>query len=238
MDPEDSPSETEKRETDSASRPPRWVMPPSVRGALLLFFVLANFAEGCPLAPNIQARHLNNPVGQRELARWGERLRGWGMEISDAELAERTLETSATAQRWRAELLWPVQPYFDALQIRQRWSLFPVAKPRPMWMHIEGRGEDGAWRLLYRPLERALLSEELADRLEYRRMRAHWNPGTSGPRPDYTRFVDWLAATLFLDDPELVEVRVRYRPRPVPPVNLEGDDAPFEEWSFEERRQR
>lgn len=211
-------------------------MNPEVRGGLLLLFVLVNFAEGCPV-PNIRAHHLENPIGARELARWGTRLRGWGLDWSDEELARRTLSASESASHTHATLLTPVAPYFGALRIHQRWSLFPIADPDPWWMHIEGRRQND-WRLLYRPVDPLGRNDPALDdfipTLEYRRVRGHWNPGTGGPRADYTRFVDWAGERICAADPDLMEIRVHFLRHHIAEP---GDEAAYEPtWHFEERR--
>ncbi|MFT5353066.1 MAG: hypothetical protein ACI9KE_000263 [Polyangiales bacterium] len=212
-------------------------MNPQLRGALLILFVLVNFAEGCPLVPNIRAHHLENPIGARELARWGTRLRGLGFELSDEELATRTLAASASASTAHAAMLEPVAPYFHALRIHQRWSLFPIADPDPWWMHIEGRRHND-WTLLYRPLDplghHDPALDDLIDTLEYRRIRGHWNPGTSGPRADYTRFVDWASSRICAADEDFSEIRVRFLRSH---ISEPGEDVSVEQtWHFEERR--
>lgn len=218
-------------------------MNPRLRGGLLLVFVLANFAEGCPLVPSIRPHHLENPIGARELARWGERLRGWGLDWSDEELASRTLASSESAQAAHAALLAPITPYFETLRIHQRWSLFPIADPDPWWMHIEGRRHRD-WTLLYRPLDPLDRQDpvvgELDATLEYRRVRGHWNPGTNGTRADYPRFVDWVSAQICAADQAraadapLQEIRVRFLRSHVSEPG-EGE-APAPTWHFEERR--
>lgn len=203
----------------------------------MLAFVLINFAEGCPLVPHIRAHHLENPIGARELARWGTRLRSLGATWSDEELAQRTLAASESASEAHAAIIAPVAPYFRGLGIHQRWSLFPIADPDPWWMHVEGRrGQD--WRLLYRPLDPLGRHDPALDALvpvlEYRRIRGHWNPGTGGPRPDYVRLVEWMSAQICAADPALQEIRVRFLRHHV--ADPGEDEAPPPTWHFEERR--
>lgn len=218
-------------------------MNPQLRGGMLLLFVLVNVAEGCPLVPNIRAHHLDNPIGARELSRWGTRLRDVGFDWSDEELRSRTLAASESASSTHRAMLTPAAPYFSALGIHQRWSLFPIADPDPWWMHIEGRRHHD-WTLLYRPLDpldrHDPLLDDLIPMLEYRRIRGHWNPGTSGARADYGRFVDWVAAKICVADQggerpnPLLEVRVRFLRSHI--FEPGEDEAVQETWHFEERR--
>ena len=215
---------------------PRW---PRVRAGLILLAIFVNVAEGCPAVPNIQPHHLQGPIGARELARWGERLRGLGAELSDEELAEETLAFSAKARELHAEMLEPAWPYFDLVQVHQKWSLFPIADPNPWNMHVEGRVGDGPWFVLYRPLgDTEFMADEpdFVAMLRYRRVRAHWNPGTAGPRVDYPRFVDWLATEIFART-DVDAMRVRYLRDSVPdPHGVELPEAPT--WHFEAVRER
>lgn len=208
----------------------RW---PTIRAVLIVVVVTMNLAQGFPV-PNIQRRHLEAPIGQRELTRWTARLQGMGFDIDHDELAERALDVSESMSRAHGSLMDPVWPYFHWTQVTQRWSLFPVADPDPWWMHIEGRAEGGEWTLLYRPLDPD--ATDHAELLEYRRVRGHWNPGTNGPRADHARFVDWLAKRLFADRPDLDEIRVQYQQFH---VHLPGQTPdPNVSWHFPEVRRR
>ena len=205
----------------------RWA---HARAALIALAVLINFVQGCPV-PNIQRRHIERPIGQREVVRWVGVLKSVGYETTPEELTEDALAWSAKAGEWHRAVMSPVWPWFHHTVTQQRWSLFPVADPEPWWMHVEGRTESG-WELLYRPLDDE--HDLLASTLEYRRVRAIWNPGTAGPRHDYPRFVDWVAKQMFAERPDLLEVRVRYQKYRVSLPDEEPTDAIS--WHFEERR--
>ena len=211
-------------------RPTAWA---HVRAALLLSVLLINFCQGFPV-PQIEEKHVERPSGRRQLARWGGILRGLGVEITDEELRDQTLEASKTIGQWHGALLAPVMPAFHQTQIRQRWSLFTSSDPNPWWLHIEGRfaGEED-FRLLWRPMDSE--ADTLQFLFEYRRLRGVWNPGAE-LRPDHPRFVRFTFNTLFERFPELDEVRLRFMRfhvhRPGEPAN---DHI---EWRWEARDRR
>ncbi|HJK93961.1 MAG TPA: hypothetical protein RMH85_29780 [Polyangiaceae bacterium LLY-WYZ-15_(1-7)] len=209
----------------------RW---PQIRAGLIVLAVAVSLFEGCPV-PNVQRRHVERPVGQREVRRWVGVLGALGVETTPEELTEDAIAVSEAATRRHRALLAPFAPFFALTQTRQRWSLFPVADPEPWVMHLEGSRDGRAWELLYRPVDPEHVF--LRERLEYRRVRAIWNPGTAGPRFDYPRFVDWVARESFAARPELEHVRVRFAKVR---VSLPGE-PPWEgepSWHFEERRSR
>jgi hypothetical protein len=108
----------------------------------------------------------------------------------------------------RHAALTPFRPLGELLRLRQRWKLFPTAKRDQVRMWIETRDAgSGAWSLIYRPQDDE--HTRMADPLEYRRIRAAWNPGSKGARTGYGPMVEWLAAELFAADASIDRVRVR-----------------------------
>lgn len=200
----------------------------TLRAAILLLALVANGVEGCPV-PRVAPHQLERPLGQRELVRWASML-----GTDEGALRTKVLAASAEASAIHDVLRAPSAPFFAHAHTTQRWSLFPVADPDPWWMHVEGR-VDGEWVLLYRPNDAEhALPDPLVELLEYRRVRAIWNPGTGGPRADYPRFVDWLAREIRArrDDVDAVRVRfLRYH------VSLPGEPpSDVRTWHFEEVR--
>lgn len=203
-----------------------------LRAALVLFALVGSCVEGLPV-PRTDASYMERAVGRRELTRWRGVLRGAGIDVSEEELRDRVLEVSEELGRVHARLRAPVAPFFELTRTLQRWSLFPIADPTAYWMHVEGR-VDGEWALLYRPNDPA--HRLLAERIEYRRVRAVWNPGSRGMRPDYPRFVDWVAREIFALRGDIDAVRVRHLRYQVSPPS----EPPSSEqsWVFEEVRTR
>ena len=108
----------------------------------------------------------------------------------------------------RYAALTPFRPLGELLRLRQRWKLFPTAQRDQVRMWIETRDTaTRAWSVVYRPQDDE--NTRMANPLEYRRIRAAWNPGSKGARTGYGPFVEWLAAELFAADPSIDQVRVR-----------------------------
>lgn len=108
----------------------------------------------------------------------------------------------------RRVALTPFRPLGELLRLRQRWKLFPTARRDQVRMWIEARDRaTQTWGLVYRPHDDE--HDVMADRLEYRRLRAAWNPGSRGERNAYGPFVKWLAGELFERDAGIDRVRVQ-----------------------------
>ncbi len=205
-----------------------------IRAALIFVAIALSLLEGLPV-PHMRRHHLEREVGRRELHRWAEFLRRFDPALTDESLKEQALVYGGELEGLHYRLVEPFRPLFSALQVRQQWSLFPVADPNPWWMHIDLR-EGNTWRTVYRPNDPEADWDYVT--LQYRRIRGVWNPGTSGPRYDYPRFVDMAAERAFAAFPNVEEVRVRFQQYRVP-VPVEGErEAPAPTWHFEERRSR
>ncbi|UJR83587.1 hypothetical protein [Sandaracinus amylolyticus] len=203
-----------------------------VRAVLILFVLVGSCIEGLPV-PRVAPAHLSRPVGRRELERWTRILRGAGVDIDEPTLRRHVIDVSSELTVMHDRAREPLRRWFELTHTTQRWSLFPVADPDPYWMHVEARS-GGEWTLLYRPNDpdHAFLSSTL----EYRRVRAVWNPGSGGTRADHPRFVDWIAREIFARREDVDAVRVRYLRHH---VSLPGEPRdPETHWMFEEVRER
>lgn len=142
-------------------------------------------------------------------------------------------------KRWartRRIVMTPFKPLGELLRLRQTWKLFPTAKIHQHRMWVEGRtsGTKDGWQLLYRPHDpdHALW----ADRIEYRRLRGVWNPGTKGTRSGYGPFVEWLSGEIFEHRPEFDRVRVRMEKIEIDPG--EGGFVPSGSFELEKSQGR
>jgi hypothetical protein len=112
------------------------------------------------------------------------------------------------AKTVRRVALAPFRPAGELLRLHQRWKLFPTAQREQVRMWVEtSTHESRAWQLVYRPQDDE--HDLLADRIEYRRLRAAWNPGTRKTHTGYGPFAAWLAGELFARDPAIERVRVQ-----------------------------
>jgi hypothetical protein len=153
---------------------------PRVRAAIIAFALVLGAIDGLPL-PKPERAALLPPVLARAVA--------W----------------LAQAQ---ATVLSPVVPLRDALVVSERWALFAGASRERFRLYVEGRSADsGEFRLLYRADDPR--HHELADTIEYRRVRGAFNPRTREPPAGYDAFASFVARRFCEKHPRLVEVRVR-----------------------------
>jgi len=121
-------------------------------------------------------------------------------------------EWSDTVKSWaraRRIVMTPFKPLGELLRLRQTWKLFPTARieQHRMWVEARKSGTKDDWEILYRPHDAE--HSMWADRIEYRRLRGVWNPGTKGTRSGYGPFVEWLAGEIFERRADIDRVRVR-----------------------------
>ncbi len=208
----------------------RWA---HARAALLAVALLVQGMAACPVQPLDRAR-FERPDRQRSIARWADLLRSVGLARSPDAFADDLVAWSGRVAGARALALRPFQPFFDLTRTDQRWGLFLDAHAFRYRMHVETQDASGAWSLRYRPLDPA--ARTLASQIEYRRVRASWNPRAQETRPPYKPFVTWLARELFAREPGVRAVRVRMERFF---IALPGEPArPETTWHFEEVRQR
>jgi hypothetical protein len=74
-----------------------------------------------------------------------------------------------------------------------------------MW--VEARRGDEPWKILFRALDDQHTNAR--ETLEYRRVRNLWNPNRRGAKPLYPAFAAWMARRIFLEHPELDQVRIQ-----------------------------
>jgi hypothetical protein len=183
----------------------RW---PRIRAALIALFALVRVVEGCP-TPRTSPATLNSSVQKAELETWTGLLARVGIVTTPEQLAATLVATSDELNARKRALLAPFRPFFSTFEVSQRWSLFPVADTHPVWMHIEARCRGSAdFALAYRPNDPN--ADWQSSVLEYRRVRATWNPSVRGPRAAYPAFVDWVARRFFDDRPDCDAVRVGF----------------------------
>lgn len=204
-----------------------------LRAALLAFVFAAHGLAACPIAP-LSPERFAHPDRKLALDRWAARLGRVGLQTTPAGLVATLVGTTRRLDALRTQVLAPAKPYFDLTRTDQRWGLFLDAHATRYRMHIESQDASGAWSLRYRPLDPE--ARTLAGPIEYRRVRASWNPRAQTTRAPYAPFVDWVARTLFEREPGLRAVRVRMErfriPRPGEPPD------PATSWHFVELRRR
>jgi hypothetical protein len=147
---------------------------------------------------------------------WRERVKSWA--------------------RTRRIVMTPFKPVGELLRLRQTWKLFPTAKldQHRMWVDARKTGTKDQWELLYRPHDPD--HDVHADRIEYRRLRGVWNPGTKGTRTGYGPFVEWLAGEIFESRADVDRIRVRQERIAIEPE--EGGFVPSGKFELEKSQGR
>jgi hypothetical protein len=204
-----------------------------LRAALLALVFVVQGTAAYPFPP-LSPERLARPDAKRELDRWAARLNRVGLRRSPDELGAEAVALTGRLDAARARLLAPFRPFFDLTRTDQRWGLFLDAHATRYRMHVEAQEASGAWTLRYRPLDPD--ARALADRLEYRRVRAAWNPRSQATREPYKPFASWVARELFAREPGLRAVRVRMERFRIPRPGEAPD--PETSWPFEEVRHR
>ncbi|HEU5056850.1 MAG TPA: hypothetical protein VFU21_10015 [Kofleriaceae bacterium] len=156
------------------------------------------------------------PSAKSVSPRWSDRVRTWA--------------------RTRRIVMTPFKPVGELLRLRQTWKLFPTAKldQHRMWVDARKTGTKDQWELLYRPHDP---DHDLhADRIEYRRLRGVWNPGTKGTRTGYGPFVEWLAGEIFEARADVDRIRVRQERIAIEPE--EGGFVPSGKFELEKSQGR
>ncbi|AKT40933.1 hypothetical protein [Chondromyces crocatus] len=189
--------------------PERWIQRwPTIRAVLVTYHVIAVFVLAFPTPGGVMQRSSwENPTTQNEFRLWTERLRNFGMEITQKELetelwdfAERYLDVRRTTDA-------PFRPYAEYLGVRQSWRLFVAPQRYPVRVEVSIR-EGGTWRLIYqsRSSEHTWRATQLN---RYRLRRAMFQTAWERERAAFKTFCDWIADQAAADFPEATEVMVR-----------------------------
>ncbi len=199
---------------------------PSLRALILTAVLLAQIADAIPL-PELHEKDLRHPVAKAELKRWTRTLNGWGLPITEAELAARGLAVGNVATRARQAVLRPWRPFRTLTGTGQSWGLFAFPESHVGRLVIRARAADGDWEELFRAPEDGdggLLSQ----RLHFRRVRGIYDDACDRPRPGplWRRFSRWVAREVFEERPELDEVEVRIDLEHVVPPGRGEPDPP------------
>lgn len=202
-----------------------------LRAALVALHVAAVVLAAVPAPEGAMRRSAwQDPTVQDELRAWAERLRGLGLELSDAAFQERLWQVAARYTAARRAALAPFQPYYRYLGVHQSWRMFVAPHRYPSRLHIEVR-EGQTWRTVYvaRAPDQAWLGEVLDNhRMRSALFRYAW--------PQYGRtwreLGDWVAARAAVDFPTASHVRLRYWKQRTPsPQEARAGREPRGEWT-------
>ncbi|HEU4580662.1 MAG TPA: hypothetical protein VFS67_20535 [Polyangiaceae bacterium] len=201
-----------------------------LRAAIIAYFVFFNALAALPTLGVPSAERLDRPFEQAELRRWQRMLAAVGVEISAQRLAQLYLSLAEAAEQAHQLALAPIAGFASLTQTEQRWRLFGTPDEQRSVLRISafaGEREE----VLYESL-----SPEYrwgAERLEYRRVRAAYNPSRAGPPPTYEGLGLRLSEQIFAQRPELTRVRIVLDRSRVPLPGAAPDPEHEEQYALE-----
>ena len=113
------------------------------------------------------------------------------------------MEAVRSAQR---AVMKPFAWFGRDASVHQKWRLFPGSSANRYRLEVEGH-TDAGWKLIYRIGDGE--HDEYGTMLEYRRVRAAWNPRSRGIVGQYHPFAKWFSARVLADHPEVKAVRIQ-----------------------------
>jgi len=175
------------------------------RALVLSALIVWNVIGAYPTPGDVTEEKLREGVAKKELDRWVARLRSFGFD-TDAERLGRSYAGFANGlNAVRNVVMSPVQPFMDVTGTQQGWRLFALPNERPHVLRVTGQRR-GKRRVLYETWSPSRTF--LASTLEFRRIRALYNPSSSGPPNTYDAFAKRLSERVFELKPELDSVTI------------------------------
>jgi hypothetical protein len=176
-----------------------------LRAAVLSALIVWNVIGAYPTPGDVTEEKLSQGVAKKELDRWVSRLRGFGFDTDAQRLGRFYAGLANSVNAVRNFVMSPVQPFMDLTGTQQGWRLFAMPNERPHVLRVTGERR-GKRRVLYETWSPSRTF--LAETLEFRRVRALYNPSSSGPPNTYDAFARRLSERAFELKPELDTVTV------------------------------
>lgn len=189
------------------------------RAALVTYFIVFNVIAALPTPRNASPERLARAFEQEELRRWTALLRGAGIDISAGELAQAYVAFAAACIRAREVALRPIEAWMSITRTDQTWRLFGTPDEEAYALSITLHSASGA-ELLYEsgnPERRWS-----APLLEYRRIRAGYNPTRTAPPHTFAGIAERSSERIFASRPDAERVSVALSSRRIP---LPGKDT-------------
>lgn len=187
-----------------------------------------NALAALPTPGEASLERLQRPFEREELRRWAGLFLAVGIETDPDRLAQGYLAFSAWVNQARAVALSPLQGWMELTRTHQGWRLFGTPDRIVSTLRVTAHSDSG---------DEVLYESGHAERrwhaafLEYRRIRADYNPSRRGPPHTYAAFCARLSEEIFATLPRvtrvsvaLVETRVR-----LPHERASGQGAPPDE---------
>ncbi len=176
---------------------------PKLRAAIIAYFVLFDVLAAVPSPGNVTQEMLDRPITQAELRRWVNLFGAIGIETNPKSLGDWYIGFANGMERARAQVVKPIEWWMTYTQTWQGWRLFGMPDERPYALEI--RVKRGAKdEVLYRSGDPD--HRWNASFLEYRRVRAAYNPGNSGPPDTYRGFAIRVSDQIFEEMPDVDQV--------------------------------
>jgi hypothetical protein len=176
-----------------------------LRAAIIAYFVLFNALAALPTLGVPSAERLQRPFERAELRRWGRMLAALGIELSEERLTQLYLSLARGAMDAHRLVLKPIAGFASLTQTAQGWRLFGTPDEYRSRLRISAFDAEGE-HVLYESLSPE--HRWNAARLEYRRVRAAYNPSRAGPPATYEGLGQRLSEQVFAERPELSRVRI------------------------------
>ena len=200
---------------------------PHIRAALVVAHLLAIGLSAVP-APEGGMRRAawQDPTVQGEFAAWGDRLRGLGLGLTDAQLEDGLWDFAVRYMQVRKAALAPARPYYTHLGTGQSWRMFVAPHKHPSRLELAIDRGDDRWEVVY--LQSTPGPHWMEGVLEHDRSRSLlFRYAWKSFRRSYRHMVDWLAVEAARDFPEATRLRARWRKQRSPtPAQVREGHAP------------
>lgn len=196
-----------ERKADAASR-----RRAQLRALVIAYFVFFNVLAALPSAGTPTPERLARPFERAELRRWAGLFETLGIHVEPDELARSYMAFAGTLGRARAVALAPIEWWMSLFQVGQSWRLFAMADDAANALRITAHSRAGE-QVLYESGHPA--RRWSAALLEYRRIRAAYNPSRSGPPYTYPGLARRLGERVFETLPDVERVTVSLVPSQV-----------------------
>lgn len=183
-----------------------------LRAAVIAYFVFFNVLAALPSPGTPSPERLARPFEQAELSRWVALFEAVGVHVEPAELVRSYLAFAGAVKRARSVVLEPIDGWMSFVQVGQSWRLFAMADDIANTLRITAHSREGD-EVLYESGHPARRWN--AALLEYRRIRAAYNPSRSGPPHTYPGLAKRLGERVFETLPDVERVTVSLLPSQV-----------------------
>jgi hypothetical protein len=206
----------------------------ALRAVVIALVVLFSVIAAIPTPGNFTHDTLKQPVVREQLLAWVRILNALGSSTTEEELGDGYVTFAQGLQKVRNTVLKPYNAVSRVTGTQQGWALFATPDQRPARLVVRARiGKK--LRVLYRSGDAQ--HQHDADFLEYRRVRALYNPGRSGPPATYAGFAELLSERVFEAFPDArdVSVSLEYNQITLPGEEAAGEASESDKLSFKRR---